>query len=161
MVRKRGLTTRVEAGINFGLGNMFDYSGPMLWISQFFHDTGTASDALVEAFDATVNQLRTQPVDAATLDRAQVKLRSALYASLESFAGFGRANLLASFALFDDDPARINGLEAEFAQGHAGGAAGDGARVPPSRQPHDLHRHARRQARGGRPEVNREAPCAS
>jgi zinc protease len=116
LVRKRGLTTRVEAGINFGLGNMFDYSGPMLWISQYFHDSGTTSDAVVEAFDATVNQLRTQPVDAATLDRAQVKTRSALYASLETFAGFGRANLLAALALFDDDPARINSLEAEFAK---------------------------------------------
>ena len=116
LVRKRGLTTRVEAGINFGLGNMFDYSGPMLWISQYFHDSGTTSDAVVEAFDATVNQLRTQPVDAATLDRAQVKMRSALYASLETFAGFGRANLLAALALFDDDPGRINSLEAEFAK---------------------------------------------
>ena len=28
--------------------------------------------------------------------------------------GFGRANLLASFALFDDDPGRINTLEDEF-----------------------------------------------
>ncbi len=35
---------------------------------------------------------------------------------MEQFAGFGRANLLASFALFDDDPARINRLEAEFAK---------------------------------------------
>jgi zinc protease len=114
MVRKRSLTNRVEADINFGLGNMFDYSGPMLWIAQFFHDPGTPSDALVGAFDATVERLRTHPVDQATLDRAQVKMRSSLYASLESFAGFGRANLLASFALFDDDPARLNRLEAEF-----------------------------------------------
>jgi zinc protease len=116
LVRKRALTTRVEAGINFGLGNMFDYSGPMLWITQFFHDTGTPSDALVDAFDATVERLRSQPVDEAALARAQVKMRSSLYGSLESFAGFGRANLLASFALFDDDPARINGLEAEFSK---------------------------------------------
>jgi len=43
-------------------------------------------------------------------------MRSELYANLESFAGFGRANLLASFAMFDDDPARINRLEAEFAK---------------------------------------------
>ena len=114
MVRKRSLTNRVEAGINFGLGNMFDYSGPMLWITQFFHDTGTPSDALLGAFDTTVERLRTEPVDQATLARTQVKMRSSLYASLESFAGFGRANLLASFALFDDDPARINGLETEF-----------------------------------------------
>jgi len=116
MVRKRGLTTRVEAGINFGLGNMLDYDGPMLWISQFFHDPSTPSDALVEAFSATVERLRTQPVDQPTLDRALVKMRSDLYASVESFAGFGRANLLASFALFDDDPSRINALEGEFAK---------------------------------------------
>ena len=43
-------------------------------------------------------------------------MRSSLYASLEQFAGFGRANLLASFALFDDDPGRINRLESEFAK---------------------------------------------
>ena len=49
-----------------------------------------------------------------------MKLRSNLYANLEQFAGFGRANLLASFALFDDDPARINRLEEEFAQSDAG-----------------------------------------
>ena len=28
--------------------------------------------------------------------------------------GFGRADLLASFALFDDDPARVNDIEKEF-----------------------------------------------
>ena len=41
-------------------------------------------------------------------------MRSALYDATESTFGFGRANLLASFALFDDDPARINRLESEF-----------------------------------------------
>jgi predicted Zn-dependent peptidase len=52
----------------------------------------------------------------ATLDRALIKTRSALYTGIEQFAGFGRANLLASFALFDDDPGRINRLEDEFAK---------------------------------------------
>ena len=41
-------------------------------------------------------------------------MRSDLYANLEQFAGFGRANLLASFALFDDDPSKINQLEEGF-----------------------------------------------
>ena len=36
--------------------------------------------------------------------------------ALEEFAGFGRADLLASFALFDDDPGLINQLEDEFAK---------------------------------------------
>jgi predicted Zn-dependent peptidase len=34
---------------------------------------------------------------------------------MEGQFGFGRADLLASFALFDDDPSRINRIEAEFA----------------------------------------------
>ena len=62
------------------------------------------------------NRVRKQGLDQATLDRARVKMRSNLYANLEQFAGFGRANLLASFALFDDDPSRINRLEDEFAK---------------------------------------------
>jgi predicted Zn-dependent peptidase len=116
LVRKRALTGDVDAGINWGLGNMFDYSGPMLWMAQVYHDTDTSSDRLVEAFDAAVAPLREKPVDQPTLDRALVKMRSTLYGELEQFAGFGRANLLASFALFDDDPGRINQLEAEFAK---------------------------------------------
>jgi zinc protease len=43
-----------------------------------------------------------------------VKVRSDLYGQLEQLAGFGAADLLASFALFDNDPARINTLEGEL-----------------------------------------------
>ena len=116
LVRKRGLTGEVAAGTNWGLGNMYDYAGPMLWIAQFFHDSDKPADSLLAAIDRVVERARTQPIDRATLDRALVKIRSDLYANLETFGGFGRANLLASFALFDDDPGRINRLEAEFAK---------------------------------------------
>jgi predicted Zn-dependent peptidase len=116
LVRKKGLTGGVDAGINWGLGNMFDYSGPMLWIAQFFHDTATPAEKLLAGIDGVVETIRKEGLDQATLDRARVKMRSDLYANLEQFAGFGRANLLASFALFDDDPARINRLEEEFAK---------------------------------------------
>ena len=114
LVRKKGLTGGVDAGINWGLGNMFDYSGPMLWMAQFFHDTSTPSDKLLAAIDGVIAPVRKQGLDEATLDRARTKIRSNLYTNLEQFAGFGRANLLASFALFDDDPSRINRLENEF-----------------------------------------------
>ena len=116
LVRKRGLTGNVAAGINWGLGNMYDYNGPMLWIVQYFHDQDKPADSLLAATERVVDRLRSQPVDKATLDRALVKMRSDLYANLEQFSGFGRANLLASFALFDDDPSRINQLESGFAQ---------------------------------------------
>jgi len=42
------------------------------------------------------------------------KIRSSLYDEMTQFGGFGRANLLACFALFDDDPSRLNSLEDEF-----------------------------------------------
>jgi predicted Zn-dependent peptidase len=116
LVRKRALTGGVDAGINWGLGNMFDYNGPMLWIAQIFHDSTTSSEQVLAAFDAVVARIQQQGVDQATLDRALIKTRSALYADIEQFAGFGRANLLASFALSDDDPGRINRLEDEFAK---------------------------------------------
>ncbi|MDF2774746.1 MAG: peptidase domain protein, partial [Geminicoccaceae bacterium] len=110
------LTSNVAAGINYGLGNMFDYNGPMLWIVSAFHDSDKPADSLVAAMDSAIASVRDRPVDRATLDRALVKLRSQLYSQMESLVGFGKANLLASFALFDDDPARINRLEADFAK---------------------------------------------
>jgi predicted Zn-dependent peptidase len=41
-------------------------------------------------------------------------MRSKLYDDLGGFFGIGRADMLASFALFDDDPSRLNTLEDEF-----------------------------------------------
>ncbi|MBV9879428.1 MAG: insulinase family protein, partial [Gemmatirosa sp.] len=115
LVRKRALTGGIGAGINVGLGNMFNYKGPMLYIVSAIHDADKPADSLLAAVDATIEPLRTTPVDQATLDRAVVKMRSTLYATMESLVGFGKADLLASFALFDDDPSRINRLEAGFA----------------------------------------------
>jgi zinc protease len=88
----------------------------MLWMSQFFHDTTVPSEKLLAAIDGVVETVRKQGLDQAAIDRARLKMRSSLYSNLEAFAGFGRANLLASFALFDDEPARINRLEEEFAK---------------------------------------------
>ncbi|HEX6643079.1 MAG TPA: pitrilysin family protein, partial [Gemmatimonadales bacterium] len=47
VVRKRALTGGVGAGINYGLGNMYNYDGPMLWIVTAFHDADKPADSLV------------------------------------------------------------------------------------------------------------------
>jgi zinc protease len=114
LVQRRGFTDNVSGGINVGLGNMFNYDGPMLVTASLIHDPDKPADSVMKAVDAVIEDLRTRPVDAATLDRARTKLRSNFYSYLEALGGFGRADLLASFALFDSDPARINRLEAEF-----------------------------------------------
>jgi predicted Zn-dependent peptidase len=114
LVQKAGLTGEVDGGINWPLGDMHDVYGPTLFMASLFHDADKTSADVLKALDVEVEALRTKPVPAAELERALVKLRSELYGSVESFFGFGRANLLASFALFDDDPQRINRIEEEF-----------------------------------------------
>ena len=114
LVQEKGYTDDVMGGINADLGNLFDINGPTAFQAYLFHDKTTPPAAILDAFDAEVEKLRTTPIDKATLDLAKVKARSWLYGQMEDFFGFGRANLLASFALFDDDPGKINSLEAEF-----------------------------------------------
>jgi zinc protease len=113
LVQKSGLTGDVNGGINL-LGNMHNINGPTLWIASLFHDADKTPDSILKVFDAEIEKLRTTPVDAATLELAIVKTRSQLYDDIEGSFGFGRADLLASFALFDDDPGRINRIEEEF-----------------------------------------------
>ena len=114
LVQEKGYTDDVSGGINAELGNLFDINGPTLFQAYLFHDKSTPAAAILDTFDAEVEKLRNAPVDKATLDLAKVKARSWLYGEMEGFFGFGKANLLASFALFDDDPGKINTLEAEF-----------------------------------------------
>jgi predicted Zn-dependent peptidase len=115
LVQRYGITGDVSGGINL-LGNMFDYNGPMLWTAYLFHDPAVSTDSILHVFDATIDSLRATPVDQATLDRARTKMRSSFYDTIEGSGGFGRADLLASFALFDNDPQEINRLEGEFAK---------------------------------------------
>ncbi|MCB0280305.1 MAG: insulinase family protein, partial [Calditrichaeota bacterium] len=113
LVKKNGFTGNVNGGINL-LGNMFNYNGPMLWMASLFYDSSTKQADIITAVDAEMEKLSKTPVNQATLDRAIIKLRSNYYDNVGGFFGIGRADLLCSFALFDDNPERINNLEAEF-----------------------------------------------
>lgn len=113
LVKRRGYTDNVEGGINM-LGNMFNYRGPMLWTAYLFHDSTVKPEEIVSAMESQIAPLRETPVEQAMLDRALIKMRSSFYDSLGDFNGFGRADMLASFALFDDNPAQINDVEAQF-----------------------------------------------
>jgi predicted Zn-dependent peptidase len=115
LVQQRGYTDSVFGGINL-LGNMFNYSGPMQWIAALLHDPSSTEQQIVAAFDANIERLRSEPVTTAELDRARRRIRSELYDLVSSGTRLGLVDLLACFALFDDDPGRINRLESEFAK---------------------------------------------
>ncbi|MDQ1559753.1 MAG: zinc protease [Pyrinomonadaceae bacterium] len=113
LVQRKAYTDTVVGGTNL-LGNMYNYQGPMIWLGYLFHDAKTKPEEIMSAVDTVVKSVQDKPIDQRTLDRALTKVRSDFYDVLGQLNGFGRADLLASFALFDDNPARINTLEAEF-----------------------------------------------
>ncbi|MBA3563581.1 MAG: insulinase family protein [Gammaproteobacteria bacterium] len=113
LVQELGVTDGVFGGINM-LGSMFDYNGPMLWTAGLLHDERHDTPTIMAAVDEVIQDLRANGVTEAEFERALVKMRSGLYSIVGSSTRFGLLDLLASFALFDDDPARINRLEEEF-----------------------------------------------
>ncbi|MFL5430853.1 MAG: M16 family metallopeptidase [Myxococcales bacterium] len=107
LVQKRALTGHVDGDIN-ELGSQFNVQGPTLLDFALFHDKEKSADEILAAADEQIEKLRSSPVDAATLKRAKVKIRAQLYDELDAFSGFGKADLLAAYALFDDAPQNVN-----------------------------------------------------
>ncbi len=113
-VKDRGFTGGVGGGINSGLGNMFNYNGPMLFDISVIHDDKFSAADITKSLDSVVASLQEKEVSQKDIDRGLVKLRSGLYDTMTQFGGFGRADLLACFAIFDDNPQKINQIEANF-----------------------------------------------
>lgn len=106
LVKEKEMTLDLTGGVNLGLGNEFDYDGPMLLTTRTTYKPGVKAGDVIAELDAVIADIVTKGVTPKELADAKVRFRSSYYDQLES--GFGKANLLASFALFRDDPALIN-----------------------------------------------------
>jgi len=113
LVQDRGYAGDVGGGINL-LGNEFTYDGPMLWMLYLVHDPGATPESIIADVDAEIARIQAEPPSEEELARALTKLRASLYDLAGSSTRFGLLDLLASFALFDDDPGLVNRLEANF-----------------------------------------------
>jgi predicted Zn-dependent peptidase len=114
LVQETGIAGELGGGINADLGNMFNYRGPMLWSFSFTHDPTHTTEQITKAVDAVIEDLRTKPVSAAELERARTKMRSDLYGTIDGSYRLGLVDLLAVYALFDDNPDAINRIEEGF-----------------------------------------------
>jgi predicted Zn-dependent peptidase len=114
LVKNKNYTSGLSGGINGYLGNMFNYNGPMLFAVDMIHDEKFTPQEILATADSVIARVQDKPVDQQMIDRAIVKLRSDFYDTMTQFGGVGRADLLACFALFDDRPANINDIEANF-----------------------------------------------
>lgn len=116
LVKDAGITAGLNGGINWPLGTMLNYKGPMLWAASFIHDSDVDEKRILDVIDSTIKTLQSNPLDQETLERAKVKWRSAFYDNVSQTFGFGRADLLATLALFDDKPSQINEFEKAILQ---------------------------------------------
>jgi predicted Zn-dependent peptidase len=114
LVKNEGITSSVDGGINAFLGNMLNYRGPMLWQAYFIHDEDVNEERIFDVLNGVIERVRSKQIDEETLARAKIKWRSEYYDTVTSNWGFGRADLLASLALFDDKPELINDFEAQI-----------------------------------------------
>lgn len=115
LVASRGLATRIEAGINVALGTQFSNQGPTLWAVGLVHDRETSTEQVTDAVETVLADLRNRPVSTEELSRARTKLRMSLFSQVNTSNRLGLLELLAAYALFDDDPLAVNQLEDGFA----------------------------------------------
>ena len=115
LVNEEGYASGVFGGINL-LGNAFNYNGPMLWTVGLIHDSEFTVSEVMGTLDTTIEAVRTELFSAADVERARTKLLADFYATADTGTRFGLVDLLAAFALFDDDPSRINRITEGFEQ---------------------------------------------
>lgn len=105
------LTGAVASSIH-SLGNLYNVTGPTtmdLWLT---HDADKTTAQITAALDDEIGKIRRDGVPPDLLQRVLARERSSLYDQLGNTQS--RANILAAFALFDNRPQKINGLDARF-----------------------------------------------
>jgi predicted Zn-dependent peptidase len=106
----------VSGGFNYGLGNNFDYNGPMLYTFRVDYRPDLKGPDVLKVVDKVINAVQEHGITEDELKQAKVNFSSSFLENLEGgfIPGFGRADLLAVLSLYDDDPNRINTILAEL-----------------------------------------------
>ena len=108
LIKENQVASNVSGGFNYGLGNNFDYNGPMLYTFRVDYRPDLKGEDVLKVVDKVIAAVQENGITEEELRQAKVNFKSSFLEGLESQSGFGRADLLAALALYDDDPNRIN-----------------------------------------------------
>ena len=114
LVKENQIASAVSGGFNYGLGNNFDYNGPMLYTFRVDYRPDLKGPDVLKVVDKVIASVQEHGISDEELKQAKTNLRSSFLEGLETTGGFGRADLLAALALYDDDPNRINTILGEL-----------------------------------------------
>src|SRR6185369_12944381 len=116
LIKENQIASAVSGGFNYGLGNNFDYNGPMLYTFRVDYKPDLKGPDVLKVVDKVIDAVQEHGVTEDELRQAKVNFRSSFLENLEGggIPGFGRADLLAALALYDDNPNRINTILADL-----------------------------------------------
>jgi len=114
LIKENQIAANVQGGFNYGLGNNFDYNGPMLYTFRVDYRPDLKGADVMKVVDKVINAIQEHGISDEELKQAKVNFRSSFLESLEAGGGFGKADLLAALALYDDEPDRINTILGEL-----------------------------------------------
>jgi zinc protease len=116
LVKENQVASAVQGGFNYGLGNNFDYNGPMLYTFRVDYRPDLKGAEVMKIVDKVIDAVQEHGITDEELQQAKINFRSSFLENLEGgiIPGFGRADLLAALALYDDNPNRINTILADL-----------------------------------------------
>lgn len=124
LVKEKQAAVSVDGGVNWPLGNPFEYNGPTLMTSFVVAQPNMKEQTLLEAYDATIADVAEHGPTAADLERIRAKMRSDWYDQLE--IPISRASALSHAVLFDGNadvvsrvPVEIGSVTAQDVQNFA------------------------------------------
>ena len=99
LVKQKQVAANVNGGMNWPLGNAFEYNGPTLMTSFIVYPQNVSEDQLLAAYDATIDELAKKGPSREDVERIAAKMRSDWYGQLE--LPISRASALSHAVLFE------------------------------------------------------------
>src|SRR5262249_1024381 len=99
LVKEKQVATSVSGGVNWPLGNPFEYNGPTLMTSFVVYPVNVTEQQLLAAYDVAISDLIKKGPTREQVDRIAPKMASDWYSQLE--VPVDRASALSHAVLFD------------------------------------------------------------
>lgn len=113
LVKEKQKAVSVDGGVNWPLGNPFEFNGPTLMTSFVVTPAGSDEAAVLAAYDEAIRDLTEKGPNAAELERIRTKMRSDWYSQLE--IPITRASALSHAVLFDGNPDVVSSVPDQLA----------------------------------------------
>jgi len=115
LVLEKQVAVDTAGGVHYPMGDIFDYSGPVLMVTRILHKPEFTPEQTLAEFDEVVAEVQEKGIAAEELDPVKMKFRSDYYSQLEGGHGghlprYGLMHYLACFTLFDREPQLVNSI---------------------------------------------------